>query len=107
MRISDWSSDVCSSDLLGTKTRLILGTHVAHFAAQLDQLLIAQRAVVGGVLRGGIAGKRNGTEKCGGDQGLFDGHGRFPFRGGRAPCRHRWQRWTTAVSCRCTPAFKM
>src|SRR3546814_9199636 len=33
MRISDWSSDVCSSDLLGKR----LGEHIVHFAESLAE----------------------------------------------------------------------
>src|SRR3546814_15688875 len=42
MRISDWSSDVCSSDLL-----VAVGQHIAHRVAHLDR---ARRRALGGQL---------------------------------------------------------
>src|SRR3546814_9758287 len=50
MRISDWSSDVCSSDLLHTQRNItfytlqgILADYRAHFGIQLHAILDVQR----------------------------------------------------------------
>src|SRR3546814_10065791 len=37
MRISDWSSDVCSSDLLNVLARLAYGRHQLYFVMQIGR----------------------------------------------------------------------
>src|SRR3546814_4933332 len=41
MRISDWSSDVCSSDLLLQETKLVVGVEDREIGLQPDQLGMA------------------------------------------------------------------
>src|SRR3546814_14748371 len=95
MRISDWSSDVCSSDLVAVLLEVLLGDVAEHAGeAALDAAVLLQ---VGGLQQGvadlvaGDAGHlfdadhQHEARRVGGDgtQSLVDGGGEI----GRASCR--------------------
>src|SRR3546814_11428744 len=59
MRISDWSSDVCSSDLLEGRTQNAL---IGLYAAT-DQLTVGKMSL--------LPGQKSDIETHGGDEGLY------------------------------------
>src|SRR3546814_4881433 len=80
MRISDWSSDVCSSDLEGEDERLA-APHLRLQAARRGQAAAAM--ALSGLRRPGSgapgAGVRARLDRCGGGRGRL----------GKSPCRQR------------------
>src|SRR3546814_20412254 len=46
MRISDWSSDVCSSDLLANPTYHRLGDHTESFQIDFDREIVSYAALL-------------------------------------------------------------
>src|SRR3546814_13987574 len=97
MRISDWSSDVCSSDLAGHQ-------RVERFSDRASgDVAVRQGPMVGFVLEGPVAVELHFLEEVGGRTGLRvvavglverDGHA-------RSPCRDRKSGvWAKSVSVR-------
>src|SRR3546814_13337365 len=71
MRISDWSSDVCSSDLLGILGRLELDRRGAtEPLARVADKAVARNARVEGLSDFDAAGRRVGDEIAAGKTGL-------------------------------------
>src|SRR3546814_2471076 len=89
MRISDWSSDVCSSDLVagdGQQAAAQLGGHGAEIA--IPGTPVAQH----GALYAGRGGQRSGGQQIGLAREGWLTHGGFGGQIGRASCRERvWQ----------------
>src|SRR3546814_3591392 len=83
MRISDWSSDVCSSDLIRAVVVADLHLHVAHRAAAVDDRAIAHRAVA---MRVGRAGKQGFLHQIGQNRSEERRVGKECV----SPCRSRW-----------------
>src|SRR3546814_1870279 len=86
MRISDWSSDVCSSDLAGHQRVELFSDRASGDVA------VRQGPMVGFVLEGPVAVELHFLEEVGGRTGLRfvavglverDGHARSPCRGPR------------------------
>src|SRR3546814_10765369 len=101
MRISDWSSDVCSSDLAGDDDFRIGAAGDRHVALLLFRRRRLRRRRVGG-RRIGILGERGGRDEGGAEKEQAGeerplGHGRIfprqvkegagPFHGGPLPDR--------------------
>src|SRR3546814_20268363 len=86
MRISDWSSDVCSSDLLILRDRMRPRSALGHVADQQDRRIAAETVAQRG---GGIA---LGVVEI--DMGMIGGIGRSEERRvGKecvSKCRYRW-----------------
>src|SRR3546814_14927589 len=103
MRISDWSSDVCSSDLCPSRTGwrweqagrkpagscgLLQALHVvqvvlAQLAGEDARMAVADRLAV-------ELGHRQHEGGAGGEKGLPRSEERRVGRGGVRPCRARW-----------------
>src|SRR3546814_3367924 len=81
MRISDWSSDVCSSDLLAQRLFDIGGVHLIGFLVAFQQPArtdcVAERAIEGRGIFGGIAHDLRSEERRVGTECV-------------STCRSRW-----------------
>src|SRR3546814_10622661 len=93
MRSSDWSSDVCSSDLAD-----LLGDGIPHVDVEADVLvtLLELEGNEGGIRRddevggaAGLAGGRHGRQREGCKNELNEFHGCFPCSGTGAPLSWR------------------
>src|SRR3546814_15232481 len=70
MRISDWSSDVCSSDLLGRDipSRMVYGARASLLAGMCSVLIALAAGVPFGLLAGyfgGLIDGRSAERRCG------------------------------------------
>src|SRR3546814_16925492 len=90
VRISDWSSDVCSSDLINPLFSAFFQPFDAPFEDGVDQSILAAEVIgdhhfVGLTCRGTDLGEGNASIASAGEEPLGSDHQQI----GRAPCRER------------------
>src|SRR3546814_1332940 len=94
MRISDWSSDVCSSDLSAASRSLERVASVAHFQLAIDPAKMRLDGVDGKEQRVG-----NGLGGVSGSQ--FTEHGVFAWREDRCTHQFLWANAATYLFGKC------